>query len=75
MNKIRLLCSSLLQLPYFLHISTLTSMDTPPEILPACELLGRGITLFPGIIDLPFIIYGDELMKHQDLIYSTTKKF
>jgi hypothetical protein len=47
-------------------------MDTPLEILPACELLGRGITLFPDIIDLPFIFYRDELIKHQDLIYSTT---
>jgi hypothetical protein len=51
------------------------SMDTPPAILPAFELLGRGITVFAGIIDLPLIIYGDELINHHDLIYSTTKKF
>ncbi|KAL2848962.1 hypothetical protein BJX68DRAFT_276147 [Aspergillus pseudodeflectus] len=37
-------------------------MDTPPEILPACELLGRGITLFPGsnLFDYQEILGGVE---------------
>jgi hypothetical protein len=50
-------------------------MDTPPDILPACELFGRSTTKFAGIIDIPLIVYGDELIKHHDLTYSTTKKF
>jgi hypothetical protein len=68
MHKTRILCSLLVELSYFLHILTLTSMDTPPDILPACELFGRGTTKFAGIIDLPLIVYGDELIKHHDLI-------
>jgi hypothetical protein len=75
MHKIRILCSLLVKLSYFLYILTLTSMDTPPDILPACELFGCCITRFAGIIDLPFIVYGDELIKHHGLIYSTAKKF
>jgi hypothetical protein len=43
--------------------------------LAQARATNHGITKFAGIIDLPLIVYGDELIKHHDLIYSTTKKF